>query len=145
MVQQNKRPRTALDERRTQLETDLIGEDLTPTAEIETGRRHVYEKSQFQSNANRLDRRFQQQQGFRRRHPDRVLGQYDGIMKTTGKSASLWEKAMIHETERHEMPQEFRPTDDSEGMTNQVGLVTTALLNYKASKEKFSRMYLVGV
>ena len=113
--------------------------------ELETGRRHINEGTKFQQEANKDNRTLRIQQGLRRRHPDRVLNQYDGIMKTTSSASSMWEKALLHETKRVEMPKDFRPRDDTEGMTNQMGVVTTALDNYKASKNKLQRMHLIGV
>ena len=66
-------------------------------------------------------------------------------MKTTSTAASTWEQALLHETKRVDLPKEFRPTGDGDGMVNQVGVVTTALENFKASKGKFSRFHLIGV
>ena len=136
---------TAGSERSKTLETDLIGEEMGQKQAKETGRRHVDEGTSFQRNANKANKMLGIQQGFRQRHPHSVLGQYDGVMKTTSTAASSWEKALLHETTRTEMPKEFRVSGDSDGMVNQVGVVTTALDNYKASKGKFSRFHLIGV
>ena len=144
MAQMNKKT-GGIDDKRAQLEADLIGEELGMRQEMETGRRHVNEGTKFQQTANRANRSLAIQQGVRRRHPHRVLNQFDGVMKTTSSAASTWEQAMTHETKRVEMPKEFRPRDDSEGMVNQLGIVSTALDNYKASRGKFQRMHLVGV
>jgi hypothetical protein len=143
MAQQNKKP--SVDSRRAGLEADLIGEELELKTELETGHRHVNEGSKFQKRINRQNKMLQIQQGFRRRHPNRVLNQYQGIMKTTSSASSLWEKALLYETKRVDMPKDFRPQGDSDGMVNQMGVVSTALDNYKASKNKFERMHLVGV
>ena len=113
--------------------------------ELETGRRHVNEGTKFQQDANRVNRQLEISQGFRRRHPKRVLNQFDGIMKSTSSAAMSWEQAMTHETKRVDMPKEFQPRDDSDGMVNQMGVVTTALDNYKSSRGKFERMHLIGV
>lgn len=110
-----------------------------------TGRRHVTENSKFQRDAIKGNARLRISQGLRRRHPDRVLNQFRGISETTGESASLWEKALLYEDARVQMPKEFRVVGDSDGMTNQMGVVSVALDNYKASKQKFSRLHLVGV
>ena len=134
-----------MDSRRAELEADLIGDELDMRRELETGRRHINEGTKFQQNANKVNRYLGISQGLRRRHPHQVLGQFHGIMKSTSSAAMTWEKAMIHETKRVELPKEFRPKDDMEGMANQVGIVTTALDNYKASKAKFARMHLVNV
>ena len=146
MTQMNKKVKgPGGDQRRADLENDLIGDEVTKNHEMETGRRHVNEGTTFQQNANRANRTLAIQQGFRRRHPHRVLGQFDGIMKTTSTAASTWEQALLHETKRVDLPKEFRPKGDGDGMVNQVGVVTTALENFKASKGKFSRFHLIGV
>lgn len=123
----------------------MIGDELDMRRELETGRRHINEGTKFQRDANRDNRRLGIVQGLRRRHPHRVLNQFDGVMKSTSSAAMTWEQAMIHETKRVELPKDFRPKDDMEGMSNQVGIVTTALDNYKASRAKFERMHLVNV
>ena len=134
-----------MDSRRAELEADLIGDEMDMRREMETGRRHINEGTKFQQTANRQNRQLAINQGLRRRHPHRVLNQFDGIMKTTSSAAMTWEQAMLHETKRVDLPKDFRPKDDMEGMSNQVGIVTTALDNYKASRGKFERMHLVGV
>jgi hypothetical protein len=149
MVQMNKKVMKAVagSDRSKSLESDLIGDADRGVnqQELETGRRHVEEETKFQHRATKANSMLGIQQGFRRRHPHAVLGQYDGVMKTTSTAASSWEQALLYETERTEMPKEFRPKGDGDGMVNQVGVVTTALENYKASKGKFSRMHLIGV
>jgi hypothetical protein len=147
MVKMNKKVeiKASGSDRSKTLETDLIGEETGQKQAMETGRRHVDEGTSFQRNANKANKMLGIQQGFRQRHPHSVLGQYDGVMKTTSTAASSWEKALLHETTRTEMPKEFRVSGDSDGMVNQVGVVTTALENYKASKGKFSRMHMIGV
>lgn len=135
------------DTRMRDLEADLMSEIATEGAgeEVATGRRHVKENSRFQQQATQDMRHLFYQQGYRRRHPERVLGQYLGVTKTTTNAGSLWEKSLIHETKKSEMPHEFKVTDETDGMANQLGVVNTALDNYKASKNKFKRMHLVGV
>jgi hypothetical protein len=143
MAQQNKKP--GVDSRRADLEADLVDEETGLKMELETGHRHVNEKSKFQKRANKQNRMLQIKQGLRRRHPNRVLNQYQGIMKTTSSASSLWEKALLHETKRVDITKDFRPKDDADGMVNQMGVVSTALDNYKASKNKFNRLHLVNV
>ena len=94
---------------------------------------------------NSKGRAFEIRQGWRRRHPTRVLNQFAGVTNTTSSASSRWEEALIHGTKRVELPEEFRPHDDMEGMSNQLGLVTAAQDNYKASKNKLQRLHLVGV
>lgn len=142
MAQQNKTH--SVDSRRAELEADLIADSMQTTKMVQNGRRHVNEGTAFQRRANRADRVLTIQQGFRRRHPKRVLSQYDGVYNTTSDASSSWEKAMLHETERVDLPKEFRPNKDTMGMTNQLGIVTTAADNYKKHRKKLERMFLVG-
>jgi hypothetical protein len=144
MPQQNKKPE--VDARRAALEASLLSEDTADNLEdISTGRSRVLENSKFQRKATTTNKSFRIRQGLRRRHPRRVLNQFQGATSTSSKSASLWEKSLIHETKRVDLPKEFRPVGDSDGMTNQLGIVSVALDNYKASKQKFSRLHLVGI
>jgi hypothetical protein len=144
MAQQNKKPR--VDSRRAALEASLLDQDENENMTgLETGRSHVQENSRFQRKATASNNSLRIKQGLRRRHPNRVLNQYQGVNSTSTESASLWEKALIHETKRVDMPREFQVVGDSDGMVNQMGIVSVALDNYKASKQKFSRLHLVGV
>jgi hypothetical protein len=144
MPQQNKKPE--VDARRAALEASLLDEDTADNIDdIATGRSKVLENNKYQRRATTTSRSFRIANGLRRRHPGKVLNKYKGVLSTTSDSASLWEKALIHETKRVDMPKEFRPTGDSDGMVNQVGIVSVALDNYKASKQKFSRLHLVGI
>lgn len=120
-----------------QLEADLIGDEMKPDDSEHGHDRVTYPNTQ--------GRALEIKQGWRRRHPQRVLSQFAGITDTTSTASSKWEEAMIHGTKRVELPKEFRPEGDSDGMSNQLGVVTAALDNYKASKQKLKRMYLVGV
>ena len=65
MAQMNKKPGGAGDNRRSQLEADLIGEEMGMKQEMETGRRHVDEGTSFQRNANKANKMLGIQQGFR--------------------------------------------------------------------------------
>lgn len=137
MPRQNKRPAAVVDSRTAQLEADLIGNELNDeTADI--GKDRV-------TRPNVKGRAFQIQQGWRRRHPNRVLNQFKGVMDTTSSASSKWEESLIHDTKRVELPQEFQPKEGMDGMTNQLGIVTAAFENYKASKNKLQRLHLVGV
>ena len=144
MPQQNKKPQ--VDSRRAALEASLLAGDENENRNgIETGRRHIQEDTKFQRRTTRDNRSLRIQQGLRRRHPGTVLNRFQGVNSTSTQSASLWEKALIHETKRVDMPREFQVVGDSDGMVNQMGIVSVALDNYKASKQKFSRLHLVGV
>lgn len=120
-----------------ELEAELIGDEMRPD-DAEHGHDRV-------TYPNTYGRALEIKQGWRRRHPQRVLNQFAGIADTTSSASSKWEEAMIWGTKRVELPEEFRPEGDSDGMSNQLGIVTASLDSYKASKEKLKRMHLVGV
>jgi len=120
-----------------ELEADLIGDEMRPD-DAEHGHDRV-------THPNTYGRALEIKQGWRRRHPNRVLNQFTGVVDTTTTASSKWEEAMLYDTKRVELPQEFRPDSETDGMSNQLGVVTAALDNYKSSKEKLKRMYLVGV
>ena len=147
MAQQNKKPSHAVDSRRADLEADLIGEvaDESGGQERETGRRQIQDGNKYQQRALRTNRGFTIQQGKRVRHPARVLNQYDAVNATTSDAGTTWEAALMHETKRVELPKEFQSKGDDEMMANQMGIVTTALDNYQASKNKLQRMHLVNI
>jgi hypothetical protein len=135
----NKKPQAS---RRSELEKELIGDIVDTQQQADTGRLH---KDNQYGKANRNAwKSFAIKQGVRRRHPKRVLSQYAQIVKETSNAESAWEKALLHEQERLDVPEEYKVTDG--GMVaNQTGLVTTALDNFKRSKNKFSRTLISGV
>lgn len=137
MAQQNKQPANAVDSRMAELEADLIGDELD-VDDAEHGQDRV-------THPNTYGRTLEIKQGWRRRHPERVLNQFAGVNDTTSTASSKWEESMVHGTKRVELPREFQPEGDADGMSNQLGVVTAALDNYKASQNKLKRMYLVGV
>ena len=143
MPEQNKQP--ASSSRVSQLEKDLIGEEAVRTQEIETGKRRVRQNNDWDITTNKGAKMFEIQQGIRMRHPDRVLHQYAAAVAGTENPESLWEKALMHEQKRTEMPKEYRPEDDTKMLTNQLGIVTTALDNYDNSKYKLERTHMIGV
>jgi hypothetical protein len=142
MAQQNKKPEVSA--RRAELEASLMDEDPNRKG-IETGRRHVEEDSHWQTELTKSNKSLRITQGLRRRHPKRVLNRFKGVTSSSSKASSLWEKALTYETKRVEMPKEFQVVGDSDGMVNQMGVVSVALDNYKASKKKFQRLHLVNV
>lgn len=127
------------------MEKDLIGEISDQSNLIETGRQKVNEGTPFQRNASKATRAFQIQSGVRRRHPDQVLNQFKAAYDKTSKASEAFDKSMRWETERYDMPKDFRPQNDIMGLSTQLGVVTTADTNYRNSKNKLERMHLVGV
>jgi hypothetical protein len=140
MPQMNKRPEGV--NRRTQLEDDLVGQIIDKKQIVETGK-HENETTVYGKQQREINKIFQIKQGRRRRHPDRVLAQFKQIVDQTENASSAWEKALMHEQQRVEVPQEYK-AGDSGMVANQVGLVTTALDNFMKSKSKFERVAPVG-
>lgn len=137
----NKRPEGV--SRKGELEKELLGDIVEQQQKVETGK-YRNETSKFHKNNLRAARGFGIKQGVRRRHPARVLQQHAAIAKETSNAESAWEKALLHEQHRIEIPEEYK-TSDGGMIVNQTGLVTTALDNYSKSRGKFSRTVLAGV
>lgn len=137
----NKRPQGV--PRRTELEKELIGDITDEQTVAETGR-YEHTNDQYTKASHKQNRRFAIQVGVRRRHPEKVLSQYHEINKGTESAQSQWEKALIHEDQRVEVPEEYK-IKQHDMIANQMGLVGIALDNYVKSKGKFSRTQIVGV
>lgn len=123
------------------LENDLVKQAYDQTgssSEVESGRRVV------NSAATAPELQSVVRTTHKRRHPKRVLGQYEGVQKTQGEAGNLWTKALLQETKRTDLPQEYRPNSTLDGLSNQLGVVQTAYKNYKNSKNKMDRMFVVG-
>jgi hypothetical protein len=131
MAEMNKRPRTA----RSELEDELIGNITDQQALMETGRDDKKDTT-FKKKVNKQMRQFHIRQGHRMRHPHRVLHEHPGIVSTTLSAETAWEKALLHDDKRTELPGEYR-TNIQPMVTNQVGVVQHALQNFKKSKMKF--------
>lgn len=97
----------------------------------------------WQAQALKGKRRMVIRQGFRRRHPYKVLNQFAIVAQGSTNPTEHWEKAMLDDTERTELPEWYKKVN-SEGYANQVGLVQTAFKNYQASKNKLSGGVLIG-
>jgi len=139
MAQMNKKTVS----RRTELENELVGNITAQAGAMETGKDRVmddpYSLSKFRSN-----RIFNISQGKRRRHPDLVLHQHAALNRDTHSAETVWEKALLHDDKRAELPQEYKPKE-SGMVANQMGLVTTALQNFANSKAKLTREQPTGV
>jgi hypothetical protein len=147
MAQMNKQVSSAVNPRRAQLEMELISREVADqmTLDVETGHASSVENQKKMRPYIDKNKHFLTKQGLRRRHPVRTLNQYAGVHKTTSGATQNWEQAMLYENERVEMPKDFNVDGMDAGMTNQMGVATIALDNYKKSKEKLLRMHLVGV
>lgn len=137
----NKRPAGV--SRRTELEKELIGQITDEQTVAETGR---FEKKNdaYSQRKEKQMRRFCIQQGVRRRHPDNVLSKYHAINKDTESAETQWEKALLHEDQRVDVPEEYK-IKQHDMIANQMGLVNVALDNYVKSRGKFTRTQIVGV
>lgn len=140
MVQMNKRPPGV--DKRTKLEDELTGRILDQQQEIETGKFQKTDTA-FHRRTRQGNLQFGIQQGRRRRHPDRLLSQFQTIKEETQSVDSAWERALLHEQARTEIPTEYK-AKESGMVANQVGVVSTALDNFKRSKGKFRRVSGVG-
>ncbi len=143
MVKQNKSSGTA-NARLTQLEQELTGEAAQlNNSDTHTGQRNVDDP--FDQRVAKDSTMFSMQQGFRRRHPNQVLGRYAGLITTTDNTSTVVEAAMQHEHVRSEIPKEYKPSAISTGLSTQYHVSEIALKNYKQSKHKLSNMHLVGI
>ena len=105
MAQMNKRPAGVT--ARTQLEKELTATIENQSQAVETGKVRNTTNKYHRENIDAY-LKFAIKQGKRRRHPDRVLSQYAQIVKETTNADSVWEKALMHEQERVEVPEEYK-------------------------------------
>ena len=127
------------------LESELLGETLTGNSSMnaDAGRDVSTDLTPWQRQALGKQRQLVIRQGWRRRHPDRVLNQFTAVAQGSTNPNEQWEKAMLDDTERTELPEYYKKVKH-EGYANQVGLVATAFKNYQASKNKLSSGILIG-
>jgi hypothetical protein len=140
MAQMNKKP---MGSKKKMLEQELIGDIENQKQLVETGHSKKTDHPFHRKGIANYER-FAIKQGVRRRHPDRVLAQFAAIVDQTSNAESAWEKAILHEQQRREVPSDYK-VGEREMIANQTGLVTTALDNYMRSKGKFERTVLAGV
>lgn len=127
--------------RAKELEAELIANEAQKTQAIDSGR--VTTPTTFSTHAAEQNRIFQIKQGVRRRHPSRLLQNSTTIVDGTDNADTAIERAFLHEQERQDVPEGYRP-EREDMLANQFGLVTTALDNYTKSKFKLVRMHPVG-
>lgn len=83
--------------------------------------------------------RFGSKQGYRRRHPYAVLGQYAGVVSNSLENPkNTWEHYLEKEHERTALPKEYMNDSVQTQIITQPGLRETADVNYKSSKPKLS-------
>jgi hypothetical protein len=84
-------------------------------------------------------------QGANWRNPRRVLHEHPGVNATTENAGDGWTKWLEHDHKRSKLDTEYKASAElTDGMVNQLGVVTTSIDNYKKSKKKLSRLHLVG-
>lgn len=118
---------------------------MTSSASInaDAGRDVTTELTPWQKQALGTQTRMVIRQGFRRRHPHRVLNQFTAVVQGSTNPTEQWENAMIEDTERAELPEWYKKTNNA-GYATQIGLVQTALQNFKKSKHKLTSGHLIG-
>ena len=142
MVKQNKT--IAGGARMSALEAELTGNAVSAMlSDNKTGLRTVQEP--FQKRLDKKNNIFLAKKGFRRRHPHSVLGRYHGLISTTDNASTVVEAAMEHEHVRSQIPKEYRPSNESMGLSTMYHIQATANTNFKQSKKKLENMHLVGV
>lgn len=133
MAQMNKRPDSGTSARES-LEKELMGNQIKDQVEKDTGRAH--HPTQYSSLIAQSSENFQIRQGTRRRHPLRVLQQYDGVYNTTSDAESMWEQALVHAHERVGIDDIYQPKGDVSMLNSQLGLVQASNVNSKKSTMK---------
>jgi len=138
----NKRP--VVNSRRSTLEAELTAEITEQQSDMmDTGKDRVGDP--YSKNLNRKYNKFNIQQGHRRRHPQRVLNQHAGISTSTEHAESVWEQALLHDHERTNIPEEYKP-EGHDQMATQLGLYEISNKNFNAAKNKMQSIStVVGV
>ncbi len=146
MNSMNKRVRSSVNAKTKELEAELSSKDKTTqsTYSVEAGRDVQTDLTSWQRQALGRQDLFAQKQGFRRRHPSKLLGEFATVVKTNKNPKMKWEECMAAENERVQLP-ETTKKGRNEYIANQMGLVQTAMENYAKSREKLSAIVPVGV
>jgi hypothetical protein len=118
--------------------------ESTSAYSVDAGRDVQTDLTNWQRQALGNQEQFAIRSGFRRRHPNRLLGQYAGVVKTTKNPKMHYEEFMEAENERTQLPETTKKARNVYA-NNQLGLVQTALENYVKSREKLSAIVSVGV
>jgi hypothetical protein len=142
----NKRVKSSVNAKTKELEAELSANDkaVQSTYSVEAGRDVQTDLTSWQRQALGNQEQFAQKQGFRRRHPSRLLNEYAGVVKTNKNPKMKWEEYIDAENERIQLP-ETTKKGRNVYMANQMGLVRTAMENYVKSREKLSSIVPVGV
>lgn len=141
MARMNKHPTSSV---KSELEKELMSDIIEQQHNVDAGRDIQSDTRQGHADLQKSSM-FAIRQGIRRRHPDSVLHQFALMAEQTDPGRSSWEQAMVEENERIDMDQVYRDHNETEQTVTQLGLVQTALANYKKSTEKLSSLHASGV
>lgn len=146
MPKMNKRVRGSVSAKTRKLEEELSKQDarLGSNYSVEAGRDVETVLTSWQKQALGNQEQFAVRQGFRRRHPNRVLNQFGAAVKTNVAPKMKWEQFMEADNERASLPETTKKARNDYAV-NQLGLAELAVKNYVASKEKLNSIVLVGV
>lgn len=142
----NKRVSSSVSAKTKELEAELSSKDkaVQSTYSVEAGRDIQTDLTSWQRQALGNQEQFAQRQGFRRRHPSKMLNEYAGVVKTNKNPKMKWEEFIAAENERVQLPETTKKGRNVYA-ANQMGLVQTAMENYAKSREKLSAIVPVGV
>jgi hypothetical protein len=146
MVKMNKRIAASVSDKTRRLEAELTRNDnrLSSHYSVEAGRDIQTGLTRWQKMALGNQEQFAIRNGFRRRHPNHVLGQFGAAVKTNTAPKEKWMQYMVEEDKRHSLPETTKKARN-EYAVNQLGLAETAVKNFVESREKLNAITLVGV
>lgn len=146
MPSMNKRVRGAVNAKTRALEQELSKKKDAATGVYskEAGRDVQTDLTRWQRQALANHEQFAITNGFRRRHPSKLLNQFAGVVKTNLNPKMQWEQRIDEENERVQLPETVKKGANVYA-ANQMGLVQVAVDNYVKSKEKLSAIVAVGV
>jgi hypothetical protein len=110
----------------------------------ETGRDVQSDKRPWQRQALGHVEMLAIQQGFRRRHPAKLLSNYASTTFNGPNPRTKWEDAMRRSEDLTQVPEYYKRAGD-ERMANQLGLVETANKNFMKSRARIQVSTPVGV
>lgn len=142
----NKRVRSSVSAKTKALEDELSVKNTKTqsTYSVEAGRDVQTDLTSWQKQALGSQDQFAQKQGFRRRHPSKMLNEYAGVVKTNTNPKMKWEQYIDAENERVQLPETTKKARNVY-VANQMGLVELALQNFVQSKQKLNAIVAVGV
>lgn len=110
----------------------------------EAGRDVMSDQRPWQRQALGHVERLAIQQGFRRRHPSRLLASYASQTFNGPNPRTKWEDAMRRSEDLTQIPEYYRRANESQ-LSNQVGLIETANKNFMKSRSRIQITTPVGV